>query len=71
MTTNSEKARNLGLIFLGLSLLTGGGSALLYWVSSQENWNFGPLIFAIIASLGTVLLIGLGIKKLVEAAKED
>ena len=68
MSTESEGARNLGLMLLGLSLLTGGGAALLYWVSYGEHWNFGPLIFAIIASLGTVILIGVGIKQLIKAA---
>ncbi len=49
--------------------MLGGGSALLYWSSYSEDWNIGPLAFAIIASLGTVLLIGFGIKKLIEAAE--
>ncbi|HEY2974618.1 MAG TPA: hypothetical protein VGJ48_19040 [Pyrinomonadaceae bacterium] len=55
-------------MLLGLSLLTAGGAALLYWASYGEQWNFGPLIFAIIASLGTMILIGVGIKQLIRAA---
>jgi hypothetical protein len=55
-------------MLLGLSLLTAGGAALLYWASYGEQWNFGPLLFAIIASLGTVILIGVGIKQLIRAA---
>lgn len=68
MSTESESARNLGLMLLGFALLTGGAAALLYWASWGEKWNVGPLAFAIIASLGTALLIGLGIKQLVKAA---
>jgi len=30
MSTESESARNLGLMLLGCSLLTGGASAVLY-----------------------------------------
>jgi hypothetical protein len=55
-------------MLLGFSLLTGGGAALLYWASYGEQSNFGPSTFAVIASLGTVILIGLGIKQLIKAA---
>ena len=63
MTTIAAHTR-LGLILLGMSLIAAGIAAVLYWVSSTENWNFGPLLFAMIASIGTFLLGGFGIKKL-------
>ena len=68
MSTESDSARNTGLLLLGTAVLLGGGAALLYWASWSEKWNFGPLIFAIIASLGTVALLGFAIKQFVKAA---
>jgi|SoiMethySBSTD1v2_1073268.scaffolds.fasta_scaffold5367444_1 hypothetical protein len=53
-----------GLILLGCSLLLAGLSALCYWASYSEGWNFGPLLFAMVGSIGTCVLIGFGIKKL-------
>jgi hypothetical protein len=58
---------------VGIGLIVGGGvsaivSAILYWVSSSEHWNFGPLFFAIATSLLAVYLIGYGIKKVAGAA---
>lgn len=68
MATEFERARSLGIGFLVSSLASGGASALLFFISSNEGWNFGPLIFACIAALGTVALIGFGIKLLIKAA---
>lgn len=64
----SDASRNLGIGLLVGSLFSGGAAAVLFWVSSADDWSTGPLIFACICALLTVFLIGMGIKKLAAAS---
>ena len=62
-----DSDRNLGIGLIVGGAVSGGFSAVLFWLSTKEDMKVGLIVFGCITALLAVYLVGYGIKKIAAA----